>query len=206
MNVVLFSRVSSLSQDYQRQVEELEGYCKKMRYKILKRFEEKVSGRKDKKDRPGYSALLEFLEVNKVDKVLTWELSRLGRNSLEILQTLHQLSDKKIGVYIYNFNLETLDHDKKFTPTAQMITSVLSTIGQLEWENLRTRLRSGYEHYRKSGGQVGRKEGSVKTKEMVLQEHKDVAKLLKQGYSVRKVMKLTDKASGTVQKVKRLIS
>jgi len=39
-----------------------------------------------------------------------------------------------------------------------------------------------------------------------MKEHKDIVKLLKQGYSVRKVMKLTDKSSGTIQKVKKLVS
>ena len=38
-----------------------------------------------------------------------------------------------------------------------------------------------------------------------MEEHKDVVKLLRQGFSVRKTMKLTDKSSGTVQKMKKLI-
>jgi hypothetical protein len=45
----------------------------------------------------------------------------------------------------------------------------------------------------------------LKSDEQFLEENKEVAKLLKQGYAVRKVMKLADKSSGTVQKVKKLI-
>ena len=56
-----------------------------------------------------------------------------------------------------------------------------------------------------AGIKVGRKEGFRKDNEALLTEHKDVAKLLKQGLSVRKVMKLTDKSSGTIQKVKKLV-
>ena len=65
------------------------------------------------------------------------------------------------------------------------------------------RIKSGYDSYRKSGGKVGRKKGFRKDKNQLLNEHKDVAKLLRQGYSIRKVMKLTDKSSGTIQKIKR---
>lgn len=67
------------------------------------------------------------------------------------------------------------------------------------------RVKSGYENFRKNGGKVGRKEGFKKDNELILSEHKEVVKLLRQGYSVRKVVKLTDKSSGTVQKVKKLI-
>jgi transposase-like protein len=68
------------------------------------------------------------------------------------------------------------------------------------------RIKSGYDLFRSNGGRVGRKNGYVKDKEALLQEHKDVVKLLRQGYSVRKTMKLTDKSSGTIQKMKKIIS
>jgi hypothetical protein len=49
------------------------------------------------------------------------------------------------------------------------------------------------------------KEGFKKDDDILLSEYKDVVKLLKQGFSVRKVMKLTDRSSGLVQKVKKLL-
>ena len=76
----------------------------------------------------------------------------------------------------------------------------------MEKTTIRQRVKSGYDNFRKNGGKVGRKEGFRKDDETILNENKDVSKLLKQGYSVRKVMKLTDKSSGTIQKVKKLIN
>ena len=76
----------------------------------------------------------------------------------------------------------------------------------MEKTTIRQRVKSGYENFRKNGGRVGRKEGFRKDKDLLLTEHKDVVKLLKQGFSVRKTMKLTDKSSGTVMKVKGLIN
>lgn len=64
----------------------------------------------------------------------------------------------------------------------------------------------GCVNFRKNGGKVGRKEEVFKKNEIqLLQQHKDIVKLLKQDYSVRKIMKLTDKSSGTIMKVKKLI-
>ena len=75
----------------------------------------------------------------------------------------------------------------------------------MEKTTTRLRIKSGYDNYRKNGGKVGRKDGFRKDETKLLVEHKDVVKLLKQGLSVRKVMKLSGKSSGTVQKMKKAI-
>ena len=82
---------------------------------------------------------------------------------------------------------------------------ILTSVSEMERTTIRQRIKSGYEQYRKNGGVVGRKEGYKKSDEEILNDYKDVVKLLKQGYSVRKVMKLTDRSNGTIQKVKKLI-
>ena len=74
-------------------------------------------------------------------------------------------------------------------------------------ETIDQRLIGGYIAARKNGIKVGRKKGiQIKSDEQFLKENKDVAKLLKQGYAVRKIMKLENKSSGTVQKVKKMIN
>jgi DNA invertase Pin-like site-specific DNA recombinase len=71
-------------------------------------------------------------------------------------------------------------------------------------ETIDQRLIGGYIAARKNGIKVGRKKGiQIKSDEQFLKENKDVAKLLKQGYAVRKIMKLENKSSGTMQKVKK---
>jgi hypothetical protein len=73
--------------------------------------------------------------------------------------------------------------------------------------NHRSRLIGGYIAARKNGLKVGRKTCvQIKSDEQFLKENKDVAKLLKQGYAGRKIMKLENKSSGTVQKVKKMIN
>lgn len=76
----------------------------------------------------------------------------------------------------------------------------------MEKTTIRQRIKSCYDNFRKNGGVVGRKEGFKKDDQTILAENKDIVRLLRQGLSVRKIMKLTEKSSGTVQKVKKLLN
>jgi len=205
MKVVIYSRVSTSIQDYTRQTDELKEYSDRMKWDVVGVFEEKVSGGKKNEERPKLMEMISFVKENQVDKVLCWELSRLGRNTLEVLQTINLLNEHCISLFIKNHNIETLNEKCQVNPMSQFMIQILTSVSEMERTTIRQRIQSGYDNFRKNGGKVGRKEGYRKNLDQTLNDHKDVVKLLKQGYSVRKVMKLTDKSSGTVQKVKKLV-
>jgi len=206
MKVVIYSRVSTISQDFKRQTEELLEFSKNMNYEVVSIFEEKISGGKTNEERPQLMEMINFIKSNKIDKVLCWELSRLGRNTIEVLKTIQLLNENCISLYIKNHNIETLNDKCEINPMSQFLIQILTSVSEMEKTQIRQRIKSGYESFRKNGGKVGRKEGFKKDNETLLTEHKDIIKLLKQGYSVRKTMKLTDKSSGTVQKIKKMIA
>ena len=203
--VIIFSRVSTNSQDYARQTNELKEYAGIMNWNVIGVFEEKISGAKKNEERPILSDMIQFIKSNQVDKVLCWELSRIGRNTIEVLKTIQLLNENCISLYIKNHNLETLNDKCEINPMSQFMVQILTSVSEMEKTTTRQRIKSGYDDFRKSGGKVGRKLGSIKSEESILNENKEVVKLLRQGYSVRKVMKLADKSSGLVQKVKKLI-
>ena len=207
VKVIIFSRVSTLAQDYQRQTDELLEYADKMGYSVEKVFEEKISGAKKNEERKELMAMMSFIKSNRIEKVLTWELSRIGRNAVQVLQVIEMLNEAEISLYIKNYNLETLNSNGTINPLSQFMVQILNSVNEMERQTIVLRLRSGYSAARSKGIRVGRKTGvQVKSDDQFLKENKEVAKLLKQGFSVRKVMKLTDRSSGTVQKVKKLIS
>jgi len=206
MKVVLYSRVSTKSQDYVRQTNELKEYCSKMKYRVTGIFEEMGSGGKKNDERPELLKMIDFVKSNKVDKVLCWELSRLGRNTIEVLNTIETLNQHCISLFIKNHNIETLDEKCKFNPLSKFMIEILTSLSSMERSQIRERMKSGYDNFRKTGGRVGRKEGYSKSEDMILDEQKEVVKYLKKGFSVRQVMKLTDRSSGTVQKVKRILT
>ena len=190
-----------------RQTEELLEYANKMGYSVEKVFEEKISGAKKNEERKELMSMMSYIKNNRIEKVLTWELSRIGRNAVQVLQVIEMLNDAKISLYIKNYNLETLNTNGTINPLSQFMVQILNSVNEMERQTIVQRLRSGYSAARNKGIKVGRKSGvQVKSDDQFLKENKEVAKLLKQGFSVRKVMKLTDRSSGTVQKVKKLIT
>jgi DNA invertase Pin-like site-specific DNA recombinase len=205
MKVVIQSRVSTVIQENKRQVQELSEYASKMGWEVIKVFEEKISGGKKNEERPILLDMIQFVKENQVDKVLCWELSRIGRNSLEVLKTIELLNENCISLFIKNYNIETLNDKCEINPLSQFMIQILTSVSQMERSQIRQRIQSGYDSFRKNGGKVGRKNGFIKDKETLLNQHKDVVKYLRQGQSVRNTMKLTGKSSGTVQKIKGLI-
>lgn len=206
-SIVIFSRVSTLAQDYQKQTDELLEYASKMGYSVERIFEEKISCAKKNEERKELMAMMSYIKSNQIQKVLTWELSRIGRNAVQVLQVVEMLNEAKVSLFIKNYNLETLNPDGTVNPLSQFMVQILNSVNEMERQTIVQRLQSGYKQHRALNKPVGRKtDVQIKTDEQFLQENKEVAKLLRQGDSVRKVMKLTDKSSGTVQKVKKLIS
>lgn len=202
--VVILARVSTNTQDFQRQIDDLRDYSKKMDYEVLEVYAEQISGAKKNEDREGLSNMLNYLKSNKVDKVLSWEMSRIGRSTIEVLKTIEALNKLGVSLFIRNFNLETLDQDGKINPLSNLMIQILSSISEMERTQIQQRMSSGYSNFRKNGGVVGRKKGYRKSKERLLNDHSDIVKYLRKGRSVREVMKLTDKSNGTVMKIKNL--
>ena len=209
INAVIYSRVSSESerQDTQRQTTELKQYASRMGYNIVEVYEEKDSGFKKNEQRPVFTKMLEDINTNQIDKILVWELSRIGRSVLNSLQNIQILHDLKVGIYIKNFNLETLNDDKTPNSLSMFMVQILFAVANMESKMTLARLQSGYRnHIKKHGSKsVGRKKGSVDSDEKILERHSDVARLLKRGLSIRNISAITNKSSNTVMKVKKLM-
>ena len=75
----------------------------------------------------------------------------------------------------------------------------------MERANISFRLQSGRKQYIEKGVKLGRKVGSVKTEEQMKAEYREVISLLRKGYSIRDVAKLSGKGVSTVQRVMRLL-
>ena len=204
MKAVIYARVSSTNdrQNTERQIADLTKYAEYKEMEISKVFEEKISGAKKNAERPVFVEAINFCKTNKVDILLVSELSRLGRNAFEVLETVKQLVDEGINLYMQKEQFTLLDEEGKPSMFAPIMIATLSTCAQLERENIKFRLNSGRQLYIEKGGKLGRKEGSKKTTEQKQEEYKSVIKELKYGTSIRKVAKLCDVSVSTVQRIK----
>jgi DNA invertase Pin-like site-specific DNA recombinase len=211
LNVVIFSRVSSTGdrQNTDRQTNELKEYANRLGYNLVGIYEEKISGFKKNEDRPVLNQLLYDIDHGidgkvHIDKVLTSELSRIGRNVISALKVIEQLNSRKVSLFILNYNLETLNHDLTVNSMTMFLCQILISIATMESETTQNRFQSGYRNYIASGGKVGRKKGQVVSDEDFLSNHKDVVKLLKRNLSIRQISSLTDnKSLTTIIKVKK---
>ena len=205
MNTVINTRVSTNVQDYQRQIEELQQFASSHDWNVLQVFSEKVSGAKKNEERQELSKMLDYINNNQVDKVLVWELSRLGRNTLEVLKSIDVLNSMGVSLFIKNYGIETLDAEGKPNVMAQFLVTILAEVARMERSTIKERMNSGYQKYRADGGKVGRKHGYKKNNDKLHEEYADVFRLLKKGLSLRNIAKLTNHSINTVVKCKSIL-
>ena len=203
---VIYARVSSAGdrQSTERQVKDLSDYAMYKKMEIRKVFEEHISGAKKNEERPVLCEAIDYCKVHHISTLLVSELSRMGRNAFEVLASVKELIDSGIKLYIQKEQFNLLGDDGKPSLFAPIMLATLSTCAQLERENITFRLQSGRKQYIAKGGKLGRKPGSVKTTEQKEEEYKEAIALLKKGYAIRNVAKLTGKGISTIQRVKKL--
>ena len=203
--VVIYARVSTKIQDYDRQLSELRAYAQKMNYMVVAEYTEKISGAKKVEEREALIELLTYTDTHQVDKVLIYECSRLSRRAVDFLSVIENLIAKRISVYIHQNGLETLLPDGTPNPIAQLVMGILAQFNSMERSLIRCRMESGYNHYRQQGGQVGRKVGYRKSEEQMRQQYTKEIQLLKKGLSLRNVAAITSTSINTLRKLKEIL-
>lgn len=201
----IYARVSSTTdrQNTERQVIDLTEYAKRNSLNLVRVYEEHISGAKKNIDRPVLTDCLQYCKENRIGTLLVSELSRLGRNTFEVLATVRDLVDCHINVYFQKEQMNLLDGNGKPSLFTPILIATLSTCAEMERENIQYRLNSGRRVYIEKGGRLGRKKGSVKSKEKKGEEYKDVLTYLNKGYKIADIAKLTSTSVSTVQRLKR---
>lgn len=204
---VIYARTSSSGyqenrQDTSRQVDDLKRYAEYQNLEVQKVFEEHISGGKKNEDRPVLLEAIQYCKDNNIDYLLSSELSRIGRSAFETLSTIKELVDNGINLYLQKEQFTLLDEEGKPSIFAPIMLATLATCAQLERENIQYRLQSGLARYKANGGKMGRKVGSIKSKDEKRKEYAEALGYLKKGYSIRVVSKLTGRGTATIQRLK----
>ena len=206
MKVVLLCRVSTNSQDYNRQVTELTAYCQQRGWDIEKIFTNKVSGAKKNEERPEIMEMVEYVKTHEIDRVCVLEISRLGRNTLEALKIIQLLNEHGICLFVKNYNLETIINGK-INPVASLICTILLEIAQMERLTIRERMASGKEQYiakcRAEGIKMGRPATYKKSDEAMKAQYAKEISLLRKGLSLRQINAITGISIMTIRKLYR---
>jgi len=167
---------------------------------------DKVSGSITFKERPKGIELTKLINRGKVTELVVEEFSRLGRNTGDVINTLDWLEQKGINVVVRNIGLHSRSNGKK-NPIWKMISSVMSSLYEMELENIKERTAVGRIVYVQKGGKLGRPSGTNE-KEIVFlnkQTSRQIIKCLDKMMTVRETSRIVGVSSRTVMKVKKLI-
>ena len=202
---VIYARVSSTGekQSTSRQVADLTNYASLNGIEVVEVYEEHISGAKRNEERAVLTECIDYAVTNGVEVVLFSELSRCGRAVWEVLDTIRTLKDNGINAYFQKEGLSLFSADGKENPYLAVMVSVLGVCAQMERENITYRLNSGRAKYIADGGKLGRKVGSVKTKERKQEEYSKVIRSLRAGKSIRDTAAICSVSISTVQRVKK---
>ena len=205
MKAVIYARVSSTGerQSTSRQVADLTDYAIRNNLEVVEVYEEHISGAKRNEERAVLTECIGFAVGNKVDVVLFSELSRCGRAVWEVLDTIRTLKENGINAYFQKEGLSLFGPNGKENPYLAVMVSVLGVCAQMERENIAYRLNSGRKLAIERGVKMGRRVGSVKTREQKQEEYNKVIRSLRAGKSVRDTAKICGVSVSTVQRVKK---
>lgn len=208
--VVILARVSTDKQEYQRQVNELTDYCRRVGWSVEAVFCNKVSGAKCIEERTEIMDLIGYVQRNDIDKVVCLEISRLGRNTLEALRVIQCLNEHGVSLYVKNYNLETLSPDGKVNPVASLICTILLEIASMERLTIKERMSSGRDQYiakcRKEGIKMGRPATYRKSEDAYKQQYGREIGLLRKGISFRNIAAITGTSVNTLRKLKSIMA
>ena len=207
--VVLLVRVSTDKQEYQRQIDELTEQCNKVGWEVVKIFSNKISGFTKIEEREEIQSLIKYVKGNRISRVVCWEISRVGRNTLETLKVIQFLNENKVSLFVKNYNLETLDQNGNINPITSLICTILLEISQMERLSIKERMESGRNRYieqcRKNGIKMGRPSTYRKSLEVYKEQYQKEISLLRKGYSYSNISKITGTSINTIKKLKDII-
>ena len=195
---VKYNRLSSLSQTGNRLTDD------KTQYDLV--LLDRVSGSVSFKERPKGQEINKLVEQGKISELWVEEFSRLGRNTGDVIKTLEWLDEKKVNVVVRNVGLQSRPNGVK-NPIWKMISSVMSSLYEMELENIKERTMVGRKVYVLNGGRLGRPEGTKETEKDFLEkpQTKEIIKNLKKGLIIKDICKIVDCSNKTIIKTKKIM-
>ena len=148
----IYARVSTSDQSCERQVTELTAFAERCGYDVVGVFKETASGASA--NRVARNRVLDLAQARQIDAILVSELSRWGRSTQDLLDTLNRLASWKVSVVAMSgmtFEVET--------PHGRMEATMLAGIAQFERDLLSERVKSGLAAARARGKKLGRQTG-----------------------------------------------
>src|SRR5690349_8413330 len=168
-HVAIYCRVSTEDQSCNRQERDLCDFARRAGHTVVGVFKETASGAKN--DRVERKKVMALAQAREVDAILVTELSRWGRSTQDLVQTLDDLHSWKVSVLAQtglSFDLSTA--------SGKLMRTIMAGLAEFERDLIRERVKSGLAAAKSRGVALGRQVGqrpSDKKVKKVLQLHSE---------------------------------
>jgi putative DNA-invertase from lambdoid prophage Rac len=192
LQCAIYSRVSTHDQNCDRQIAELTSYADRCNYDVVGVYKEVGSGAK--LDRVERQKVVDLAKSRRVDIILVSELTRWGRSTIDLIDSLNQLQRWGVGLVAQNgFQFDMA------TPHGKMIASIMATLAEFEKDLLKERVRSGLASAKAKGKVFGRRAGVGK----IADRCKQINQLREQGVSDRAIAPMVGLSKSAIGKCPR---
>lgn len=182
MTVYAYYRVSTDKQDYNSQKLGVVEYCCRANLNIDKEvLDDGVSGTVKAKDRKLWKIVK---QAKKGDYLITSELSRLGRSTVDVLDTCQRLAENGVNVY---FVKQAMGLDQ--SPMGKMMLAILSAFAEMERDLISQRTLEGLKRAREQGKHLGRPFGKRGFRKLDIEEIKMLAD---KGFNKQQIANMQD--------------
>lgn len=195
---ILYTRVSSIEQKTDRQ------RLNQNKFDVI--LEDKCSGSIPLFEREQGKELLKLIDNNVNLELSVWSIDRLGRDTRDILNSIHHFTEHGICINFLSQGLKTLDGEGKENPISKMIISILGIISEMERKQIKERTREGIELAKLKGVYKGRNRGTKENNLKFLNKPKVQKAIiyLEKGLKGTEVSKIVGLHINTITKIKRI--
>ena len=199
-----YSRTSTVLQNSARQIETFKN---QEGFDSSRLFVERIQGNIPFLERP--EAIKMYDEItNQTESctVVVDSIDRLGRNLIDILNTIDLLTKNKINLKSIKEGFTTLLDSGDVNPMAQLVISCMGSIAEMNRNQIKQRALEGIKVAQALGKYGGRKVGAVQSDEKLLQRHQTIVKKIQKGVNIRDISAICGASSATIIKVKKVMT
>ena len=171
-------------------------------------FDRGISGTKPFRERTNGIKIITLVEQGILKELIVPELRDIGRNTFDTISVLDFMERHSVIVTIQSLgNLQSIVEGKK-NPLWTLVSSIMSSLYQMELENLKLRTHMGRQSYIMKGGKLGRKIGTKENDSsfMLKPKTREIISLLKKGKSTRDICGRLNVSPNLVTKVRKILN
>ena len=187
MRCVSYKRISTANQELENQTDSIEKQIELFGWNKVGEYQEIISGMKSRDTRPQLRQLLADARKHKFDRVIVFELSRLGRSVVDVINTIHELEECGVHLFVIKHSLDTS------TSQGKLFSYFINLFNSMERDMMLSRQSESIKRIRQKGGKWGK--GNL-----ISQDKRDsIVSLRTEGLSYRNICKELDVTLGSVQ-------